>query len=433
MIRTASAALLAFVTAGCMGDAQRFDRPHVSAGLEARIGRGIGPGDGSLPPGVTPDDGLTEDEAVTLALWNNSAFQEALADLGFKRADLIQAGLLPNPILSVLFPWGPKQLEMGLKLPLEALWLRPGRVAAAELDCERVSALLVQSGLDLVRDVRIAFSDLRLARSRAALARDLSAARDQLAELMQARLRAGDVSELDAGASRVDALRARADAISAVRDQQVAIHRLRALIGFAQDPHPVEFAEGTEPDGQERDVAALLARAMAARPDLRGAELAVEAAKERANLAEVEFLTLAAGADANAKGTKGSEVGPSLDLPIPIFNQGQGSEARAAAELERASRHQAALRDRIALEVRESHTAYAAALDGRASHRETLTILEEAVRRAERAERAGDQSMLAVVEGRVRLIDARLRDAEAQAEVRRAAARMERSVGGRLP
>lgn len=420
--------------AGCAVDADRYDRSHVSSELEKRTGRKIGPGDGSLPPGVTLEDGIAEDEAVALALWNNSAFQEALTELGLRRADLVQAGMLPNPIFSILFPIGPKQMEMTLKFPFDALWLRPGRVAAAELDCERVSALLVQGGLDLVRDVRIAFSDLRLARSRSTLAREMSAVRDLLSEFMQARFRAGDISDLEAGAARVDALRARADATQALREEHSAIHRIRTLIAFAQDPHPVEFRlDAPEPPDAAQDVAALLTRAMAARPDLRGAELAIDAARERASLAEIDFLTLFAGADANAKGKKGFEIGPALEVPIPIFNQGQGAEARAVAELERAWRHQTALVDRIALEVRESHTAYAAAVEGRTAQRETLPILEEATRQAERAERAGDLSMLAVYESRLRLIDGRLRDADAQAEIRRASAQLERSVGGRLP
>lgn len=422
------------VLASCSVDAGRFDRDHVSAGLEERTGRRIGPGDGSLPPGARLEDGVSEDEAVALALWNNSAFQEALAELGFRRADLVQAGMLPNPTLSVLFPLGPKQLEMGLKLPIEALWLRPGRVAAAELDCERLSALLVQGGLDLVRDVRIAYADLRLARSRVDLARDLAAVRDQVAGFLQARLRAGDAGEHEAAASRVDALRARADAGRAIREEQTAIHRLRGLTGLAQDPRPLEFKDASpEPGAPALDVPALLARAFAARPDLRAAELAIEAAKERAALAEVDFLALTLGVDANSDGEKGFEIGPALDLPLPILNQGQGAEARAAAELARAARHQASVRDRIALDVRDSHAALLAAIESLAAQTETIPILEEAARQAERAEKAGDVPPPAVYESRLRLLDGRLRDAEARAELRRAGAQLERSVGGRLP
>ena len=65
----------------------------------------------ALPPGVAIDDGLTQDEAVAIALWNNPDFQVQLANLGFARADLVEAGLLQNPVLSLLFPIGPEAVR----------------------------------------------------------------------------------------------------------------------------------------------------------------------------------------------------------------------------------------------------------------------------------------------------------------------------------
>ncbi len=46
------------------------------------------------PAGVVLSDGLSEDEAVALALWNNPGFGATLATLGFVRADLQEAGSL---------------------------------------------------------------------------------------------------------------------------------------------------------------------------------------------------------------------------------------------------------------------------------------------------------------------------------------------------
>src|SRR5262245_39195648 len=109
------ALLIAGLLAGCAADASRYDRALVSREVESRTGFDLGPGgrpgESALPPGVDPGDGLEEDEAVEIALWNNAPFQEALAQLGFARADLVEAGLLRNPVLSLLFPIGPKQLE----------------------------------------------------------------------------------------------------------------------------------------------------------------------------------------------------------------------------------------------------------------------------------------------------------------------------------
>src|SRR5262245_17159451 len=101
-------ALFAGLFAGCASTPTALDRSWVAATVHERTGRSMGPppcrGDITLPPRVSGQGGLTEDEAVTVALWNNAAFQELLVDLGLTRADLIQAGLLPNPELWHLYP-----------------------------------------------------------------------------------------------------------------------------------------------------------------------------------------------------------------------------------------------------------------------------------------------------------------------------------------
>src|SRR5687768_9431177 len=60
---------------------------------------------------------LTADEAVQIALLNNRDLQAIYSDLGVAQADLVQAGLLANPIFdaAVKFPvshGGPPDLEL---------------------------------------------------------------------------------------------------------------------------------------------------------------------------------------------------------------------------------------------------------------------------------------------------------------------------------
>ena len=69
------------------------------------------PGQSVIPPDVSLDNGITEDEAVHIALWNNAALLELLADLGISRAQLLNANLISDPQFIVFFPLGPKQLE----------------------------------------------------------------------------------------------------------------------------------------------------------------------------------------------------------------------------------------------------------------------------------------------------------------------------------
>jgi cobalt-zinc-cadmium efflux system outer membrane protein len=432
LLRTA--VLLLAGLAACGGRPRQVDRESVSREIEGRIGIAVGPGDGTMPPGVAVENGVTEDEAVAIALWNSPAFQEALADLGIARADIVRAGLLPNPILSLLFPLGPKQLEFAVKLPLEFLWLRPSRVAVAELEGERTVSLLVQGGLDLVRDVRGGFADLALAVRTAREAEGIARAREGLSVLARARLAAGEASELEAAEARAEALRARAEAEGALRESAIAVERLRGLLGLAHDPRPLRFEDARGEREVRGDAAALLAQALASRPDLRAAELGVEAAAGRAGLARWECLALTAILDANdRKGKDGVETGPGLEAPIPLFDRNQAGRARADAELERASRRYRAVRNRIGLEVRESHAEYQKARGTLGAFRsEVVPALAAAHEGARRAHEAGGTSLGPVLEAEERLGRARLEEFRAEAALRRARAQLERSVGRKL-
>lgn len=438
MIRRRSIAVVYVLLSSCAADADRYDRSFVSPELEARAGAGLGPGvepgETAIPDGVNLENGVSEDEAVAIALWNNAAFQEALAMLGFQRAALIEAGLLPNPVFSVFFPVGPKQLEFAVKFPLEVIWLRPGRVARAELECERAAALLVGGGLDLVRDVRTAYADVILARGRARLGEDLLALRGRILAFFETRLRAGAVSELEASKARIKALEAGRQSARLVHEVALAEERLRALLGLGMERTGLDFSgETAEIPRLHEDEEDLLDDALAARPDLRAAELEVQAAGERAGLAPWEFLSLSGILDANEEGKEGFEAGPGLELAVPLFNWNQGGVARADAELERAARRYVTVRHAIAREVAEARRRFLRAAEDLESWGSRIIPAREVARRqAKTAHEKGQISALPVLEMEEELVQARLQEAEARAEARRAKAALERSLGRRL-
>jgi outer membrane protein, heavy metal efflux system len=181
-----------------------------------------------VPSGVSLDDGLTEDEAVAIALWNNPGFQQSVADLGIARAELVQAGLLRNPVFTLLLPWGPKQLEATAKLPIEAIWQRPQRVAAARVAADAVAERLVATGLNLVADSRLAVVGLVSAQARVQLAADTAEIGRRIAELSRRRLSAGDISQLEADTFETEASRAAEEARRVTIEVDLARNSLRS-------------------------------------------------------------------------------------------------------------------------------------------------------------------------------------------------------------
>ncbi|HEY7476381.1 MAG TPA: TolC family protein [Vicinamibacterales bacterium] len=421
--------------AGC-ATAHAPDRVNVAAAITERAGvdaKGL-PAPGrtwAAPPGASLTDGLAVDEAVAMALWNNPDFQAALASLGLARADLIDAGLLRNPVFSLLFPWGPKQLEFTVTWPIEALWQRPKRIQDARLNAEATAAQLVASGLRMVADVRLAFFDVLLAERRLALATEQAKVTAQAATLAEGQLRAGDISEFEARLARTDALGSETARLTRVTARELAMERLRTLLGLDGDApaftlvEPPPATAGSCSTGPE-----LLKSALAARPDVRAAELQIEAAGARAGLERARIIAFSASLDANAKGTDGFEMGPGAVVELPLLSQNQGRRARAMAEVEQAARRYVAVRATVATEIRAAMVALTEAL-GTAGllGGDVAASLATARQQAERLYTAGEISLLDLLTTRQRLMDIEVNRVDAAFGVNRAIVKVEQAIG----
>jgi cobalt-zinc-cadmium efflux system outer membrane protein len=383
-----------------------------------------------LPDNVSLDDGLAEDEAVAIALWNNAQFQADLVGLGFARADLIESGLLRNPVLSLLFPLGPKQLEAWLHLPIEFFWQRPKRVQAAKLNAEHVADNLIQHGLNLIRDVGVAYAELVLSRERAKITAEESALRSEIAAIASERLKVGDISGLEEIAFHLEDARAHEASVRFDRDAKVAEERLETLLGLGLEEIALQLSPSPTSIEFEDQPSDLLASAFAARPDLRAAEIAIEVAGSRLGWERSRIFNLTAVLDANAEGKEGFEMGPGVQVELPILNWNNGQISRSQAELVQAARQYMAVKHRIAQEVLEAHTSYLAAQKAlKILQVDILPASKNAAKNAEAAYSVGEISYLELLDFKRQLLDSRLREAEAEADMRRAEVSLKHSIG----
>lgn len=429
----ALALALATGASGCATAGQAPGRDRVGEGIRTRAGLTIRPEAGvwSLPSGVSLADGMTAEEAVAAALWNSPAFEASLTDLGLARADLVEAGLLRNPVLSLLFPVGPKQYEWTLQLPIEVLWQRPRRVAAARLNAQAVAERLVATGLSLIADVRQAYVDAVAAERRVALAVENGHVAGRVAEIADARLRAGDISELEARAARSDAAQVRATMRALEHERDIAKVQLMSRVGFDKPPEEIRLtASGAGPLPACGTPDVLIKDALASRPDVRAAELGIEAAGQRARWERSKVFSLIATLDANGQGSQGFEMGPGAIVDLPMFSRNQGGVARAQAELERASRVYLAVRLQVASEVRIAAIRLNQAQQMlQIWETEIVPELEIEQRQANTAYEAGEIALIAVLDTTRRLVAARLQQLEAGVEVQGAIVALHRSIG----
>lgn len=422
---------------GCHAPEMCCNRTTLSDGVLRRTGQMLNAGtpcnEVILPPGISLDRELTEEEAVTVALWNNALFQELLVDMGLARADLITAGLLPNPELVYFFPVDHKPFKYALEVPIEAMWLRPIRIRAAERDAARTCDRLEQAALDLIRDARQAFADVLLAGERARVAQAAVELRRRISAQAEARFQAGEATPQETASARVDLLLAEQDAARAAREIPIAEERLRHVMGIGDLRDELTLDARLPPLALVLDVESLLAEATTMRPDAQAAAWAASGARERLDLARKGWIRFLGLADATSGRRKGHELGPAFRVTLPLFNRNEGAIARADAELLRAQRQQHTVHNQIVLDVRRSHAQFEQARKELEFVRDSVQPeVSRAIQRVETAFRDGDTTYLVVLQTTRQLLDTQLREAQLQADLRRAWAELERSVGRHL-
>ncbi len=420
---------------GCTAPQACQNLNRVRCDLQSRTGIKIdssAPCQEVIPSGVVFEDGLSETEAVTIALANNSAFQSTLAQLGMACGDSVQASLLANPQVLLYFPVGAKEGQATLYAPIESYLLRPTRMRIANREYQRIGEQLVQNGLNLARDVRVAYADFALATERLQLAREASRIREGIADLTDKRLKNGDISELETITSRVDSLNAGALVGAEEHNVNIARARLISLIGipttretFWPEPLNSEQVAGL-------DEAQLIATALACRPDFNSAQWLVAAAQERCELARRQFWRIDGVVDTRY-GADYARTGTGLRFDLPIFNRNQGGILRADWELNAAAHNRDAIRDQIYQDVRVSLTLLEQAQANlRVIETDMLPKLTDSIQIAQKGFADGGTDYLLVLQTTSQYLDARLRVLLERANSQRAKAELERSISRSL-
>ena len=150
--------------------------------------------------GETP---ISVDQAVTIALTNNRPIRIAVEGIASARADLVQSGLLPNPVLSATFgpalngDGGATSISISLIQQLTDLWLRPARKDAAASALREQILGVSDKALRLVADVRQAHTGLIYTQRAIALTHSHRELVERSIEITQQRIDAGVASQLD--------------------------------------------------------------------------------------------------------------------------------------------------------------------------------------------------------------------------------------------
>jgi cobalt-zinc-cadmium efflux system outer membrane protein len=406
-------------------------RRELEASVAQRGGSHLARGESSLPPDVVLDDGLSADEARRIAVWRNPALYAELTALETAMADFDEARRPANPRAKFLAPFDPRQLALIFLLPIDAIWQLPFRAEAANRELERVCESLVQLVLDAERDARVAHADAMLAHARVQTRDAIYEAWEQALALAESRARAGDIAPVEAAAVRAETGVAREAQQRARYDATVADARLLFVLGRPWEELP-QLVDGVAQVIAIADEAELAQRALAHRPELRAAEVAVHAAGARGKWERSRIASITATIDGQAP-AGGGGLNWSLGIDsaeLPVFGRNPGGIGRADAAVQRAIHRYAHTRNSVRYDVTSARAALLRARQSAEIFAGIASSIDETKQGMTRAFANGAENYLVVVDALRRVGDIHLRRLDVDAEVLRASAELARAVGG---
>lgn len=384
---------------------------------------------------------LTADEVVQIALLNNRELQAVYSELGVAQADLVQAGLLGNPIFdaAVMFPASGGRhtnLELGAAVNFLNVFYIPLRKRVAALRFEETKTRVSGAVLDFAGRVRSAFyayeADEQMLELRQTIVQALTAS----FELARRIYEAGNMSDLDFFRERAQLEAGKL----ALRTAEISVRQsreeLNVLMGFwgaqTQWQSAGRLPDIPEQPPETKDIERLsLERSL----ELAQARQGITGAGEQLGLTRWTTLLPEFSVGSQAERNDGAwEVGPKLEFSIPLFDQGQARIGRTAAELRRIQQEYYSLAVRIRAQARAVRDRLEGATDRAMFYRAILLPLHERiVNEAQLQYNAMQLSPFQLLRAREQQIQTAVSYIEALRDYWLARGDLEQLMSGRLP
>lgn len=289
------------------------------------------------------EGGLTADEATRIAVLNNPRLQAVYEQYGIARAELVKAGLPRNPLFrgDLLYENSSSQTwELEVAQDLLSVFLIPLRRSVAKANLDGAGMAVTAAVIDVAMDTRRAFLHYQADAQVFELWKDLLLAEEAGFEMTVKLREAGNIAQDKVAAAQGRYEDAKLMYAAAQVDLEASRERVNRLMGLfgkqaawkAADNLPDSPPEPTYSGDMER-------RAVENSIDLAIAWLDTKAAAQRSGITNVEaiFPELEGGIKLESNPPEGGarhwEVGPVLDIPIPLFDQGQPARAISRGEV----------------------------------------------------------------------------------------------------
>jgi len=291
--------------------------------------------------------------------------------------------------------------------------------------------------LRLAADVRIAHARVVFGQRGLALTASQLELVGRALDVAQARLDAGDATQLDVNRLREEQLSTQADLDGQRAELETAKRELLEKLGLAAAGADWEAAE--EAGSSDARLASLtetdaVARASRLRLDVAAANAEVEQRRAELRAASLGRIPeVSAGYDYGKDQDDLRSHGPELELEIPIFDTGKAAVAKAESELRAAGAAAEQVLQAAILQTRSAFVALQSSLHLASLYQEqVVSLAQQNLDVAQKTYDAGEADVTVVLDTQRELGEAQSKLNDLQLGVATSAAELEYVVGGRL-
>jgi outer membrane protein TolC len=427
-------AVIVWALNGCATEERRD--PSADVALRLGLGNALSFDTRGGPPnlpGPRPNE-LSLIDAVRQALSTDPDVQAALSRVRAAQADVEQAKLLPNPILSILFRFpersGKPVIEADLGVELISILQRPGRMSAADHRLRAATGEAISTVLDAISQTQEHYAAVQALDAVMPVLEERRNLTARLLKLGQDRLNKGEGIRLDVTTLETQRLELEV----AIRERRLERKEeqliLARLIGRPSSEPDWQVESWQPPQKISATESAWIVAAMEHRPEVETQRWELAALGMETRLARFSPFE---PTEIGAKGERDNvwTVGPALSVPLPLFDWGQAKLAKAGA-LELEARHKfTKVQRQVIEEVRRAYASFVESLDTANLARDELVPAQERRRsETEAAYRAGqaDVTTLILADQDLQTSREKLIDLERKASV--SLFKLERSAGG---
>ena len=384
---------------------------------------------------------LTAQAAVTIALLNNKSLQAEFGEIGISQADVAQASRLQN--IEIAGSWRfpdrpPSAADVGYSAAgnlLDLLTL-PAKKKVAARNLEQTKLRVADKVLQLAAEVQTAFYTLQAQTELGRRLNTIIEVNEAAADVAQRQYDAGNINDLELQNQQAPAMQTRLDLMKASAQAQAQREHLNRLLGLSGEQLNWQMAEAL-PSLPEKELPLenLESLAVNQRLDLAASRSSAEAIAAALRLKKkTRFIPgVKLGVDTERTPDGQRVTGPTLDLELPIFDQGQPAVARLTAEFQQAKNNYAAHEVNVRSEVRESRSALLAARGAvEFSQKNLLPLRRKILGETLRHYNAMQKSSYELLAAKEREQMAEQGGIEALRDYWLARVELERAVGGRL-